>query len=207
MKKIVLGILLCTMFLSGCSLQNSNNDNKLPDSKSTEVAAQSNDIPEPKASTQDSSDASKQNSTNGASNQKTKSSKDSIKNRTYTEQNISEKVKEYIINGQGDKPEASKIKWSKSFLNKADIVSLYKQYVAKSGNSQDLAKFAAYMTSNAPILNDWQKLFEKDLNDIYEEKVVGLEHLNKDLYQAYVKKNNKEVPYVVVSARTGYFHG
>lgn len=63
------------------------------------------------------------------------------------------------------------------------------------------------MTLNAPISSNWEKLFEKDLYDIYGEKVVRLEHLEDDLYQAYIKKDGAEIPYVVVSSRTGYFHG
>ncbi|MEQ8156264.1 MAG: hypothetical protein ABRQ25_15530 [Clostridiaceae bacterium] len=124
-----------------------------------------------------------------------------------SEQNITEKVKDYIINGQGNKPEAEKIKWSKTFLNKVDIESLYKQYIANGGHAGDLQSFAKYMTINAPIPNDWQELFKKDLYDTYGEKVVRLEHLQDDLYQAYVVINGYEVPYVVVSSRTGYYHG
>lgn len=63
------------------------------------------------------------------------------------------------------------------------------------------------MTLNAPISNEWKDLFEKDLYDTYGEKVVRLEPLKDDLYQAYVVKDGSEVPYVVVSSKTGYFHG
>ena len=63
------------------------------------------------------------------------------------------------------------------------------------------------LTLNAPILNDWKKLFERDLYNIYGQKVTKLEPLDNDLYQAYVNIDGKDVPYVVVSARTGYFHG
>lgn len=70
-----------------------------------------------------------------------------------------------------------------------------------------MEKFASYMTLNAPIVDNWEELFKKDLYDIYGEKVVRLKHLENDLYEAYIKKDGAEVPYVVVSARTGYFHG
>lgn len=122
-------------------------------------------------------------------------------------EDISEKVKNYIINGQSNKSEAEKIKWSKTFLNEVDIKSLYDQYISTGGNANDLEKFASYMTLNAPIVNNWEELFKKDLYDIYGEKVVRLKHLENDLYEAYIKKDGAEVPYVVVSARTGYFHG
>lgn len=120
---------------------------------------------------------------------------------------ISEKVKDYIINGQGDKPEALKLKWSNEFLNKIDIENLYTNYMENGGESEDIERFAEYITLNAPILNGWEELFKKNLFDVYGEEVVKLEHLEGDLYQAYISKNGSEVPYVVVSARTGYFHG
>ncbi|MBL4938047.1 Ig-like domain-containing protein [Clostridium sp. YIM B02515] len=124
-----------------------------------------------------------------------------------SEQNISEKVKEYIINGQGDKPEAGKLQWSKTFLNSVDIVSLYKKYKAGGGNGQDLESFAKYMTMNASIPNNWKEIFEKDLYNTYGKKVTRLEFLGGDMYQAYIDYNGSEVPYVAVSSRTGYFHG
>lgn len=132
---------------------------------------------------------------------------DNVKDEVYSEQNITKKIKNYIINGQENKPEAQKIKWSETFLNRVDIESIYKQYVVNGGQTDDLENFANYITLNAPILSDWQELFKKDLYDTYGEKVVRLEHLKDDLYQAYIVKDDSEIPYVVVSSRTGYFHG
>ena len=130
-----------------------------------------------------------------------------LKDNNKSSEDISEKVKNYILNGQGNKPEAQKIKWSKTFLNRVDIESLYKQYIAKGGHSDNLESFASYMTLNAPIPSNWKDLFTKDLYDTYGQKVVRVEHLKGDLYQAYIANNGSEVPYVVVSSRTGYFHG
>ena len=141
------------------------------------------------------------------SQEKPFSPNDNIKDKVYSEDNITEKIKNYIINGQEYKPEAQKIKWSKTFLNRVDIESLYKQYIDNGGQADDLESFANYMTLNTPIPSDWKDLFEKDLYDKYGEKVVKLEHLNDDLYQAYIVKDGSEIPYVVVSSRTGYFHG
>jgi len=121
--------------------------------------------------------------------------------------NITEKTKNYIISGQGDIPEAGKIHWSATFLNRVDIKSLYKQYIAKGGNADDVGKFAKYMTLNAPIQSDWKVLFEKDLYAKYGQKVVRYEYVQDDLYQAYIIYNGSEVPYVGVYSRTGYFHG
>ncbi|CDM69262.1 hypothetical protein CM240_2105 [Clostridium bornimense] len=120
---------------------------------------------------------------------------------------IEARVKNYIINSQGNKSEAEKIKWSKTFLDKVDIESLYNQYISNGGEADDLNKFANYITLNAPIRDDWEDLFKKEVYDTYGEKITKLEYLGKDLYQAYIKKNNVEIPYVVVSSRTGYFHG
>lgn len=124
-----------------------------------------------------------------------------------SEQNISEKVKNYIFNGQGNKPEAGKLQWSKTFLNSLDIVSLYKKYKADGGNGQDVESFAKYMTMNAPIPSNWKEMFQKDLYNAYGKKVTRLEYLGGDMYQAYIDNNGSEVPYVAVSSRTGYFHG
>ena len=132
-----------------------------------------------------------------SSNQKNSPSDDSLK----------EKVIDYIINGQGDKPDADKIKWSEQFLNKVDIDTLYKQYIANGGTPDDLKDFSLYITLNAPIPSDWEKIFEADLYKTYGQEVVRLEHLEDVLYQAYIESNGEEIPYVVVSSRTGYFHG
>lgn len=137
------------------------------------------------------------------SQEKPISSNDNVKNK----QNITKRIKSYIINGQENKLEAQKINWSKTFLNRVDIESLYNQYIANEGHADDLENFANYMTLNAPISDDWQEIFRKDLYDIYGEKVVRIEHLKDDLYQAYIVKDGSEIPYVVVSSRTGYFHG
>jgi hypothetical protein len=50
------------------------------------------------------------------------------------------------------------------------------------------------MTLNVPILSDWQELFKKELYDTYGEKIVKLEPLKGNLYQAYVLKDGSKVP-------------
>ncbi|WP_315078528.1 hypothetical protein [uncultured Clostridium sp.] len=220
MKKLMLCLLFFTIFLIACSANDSKSTNNSVDDNSNKSAIEnSNDINESEnieknsANTNDSKNTlqnskdthkekDKPKNSNGTSNEKATSS-----NHNSADENIKEKVINYIINGQENKPEAEKIKWSKTFLNKVDIENLYKQYMKNGGKADDLEKFADYMTLNAPIPNDWEKLFEKDLYDTYGEKVVRLEHLQDDLYQAYIKKDGVEIPYVVVSSRTGYFHG
>lgn len=128
-------------------------------------------------------------------------------NPSISEQNMSEKVIDYIINGQDGIPEAGKLKWSQTFLRQVDIESVYKQYLSSGGNADDVKSFAVYLTQNAPILSNWKELFQKDLYNMYGKTVSRLEPLQDDLYQAYVIIDGSEVPYVAVSSRTGYFHG
>ncbi|NFS30008.1 hypothetical protein FDF12_09010 [Clostridium botulinum] len=220
MKKLMLCLLLCTMFLTACSSNDSKSTNNLVDDNSNKSATQnSNDTNESEntqknsASTNDSKNTSQnfkdthKKKDNPKNSKATSNEKTAPLNNNSENENIKEKVMNYIINGQENKPEAEKIKWSKTFLNQVDIENLYKQYIKNGGEANNLEKFADYITLNAPIPNDWEKLFEKDLYDAYGEKVVRLEHLQDDLYQAYIKKDGVEVPYVVVSSRTGYFHG
>lgn len=75
------------------------------------------------------------------------------------------------------------------------------------GEVEDVSGVAAYITANAPIADNWQEMFEKEINSTYGEKISKVEYLEGDLYTAYVIKDGKEVPYVTVNARTGYFHG
>lgn len=134
---------------------------------------------------------------------KTKSNEDTIKNN-----DISNKTKEYILNGQDDKPEADKLKWSKTFLNKVNIDKIYEEYLTNGGYEDNIESFAEYLTLNAPILDNWKDLAAIDLLNTYNEKISRIEHLEDDLYQIYVKlDDNTEVVYVTVNARTGYFHG
>ncbi|NFR85939.1 MULTISPECIES: hypothetical protein [unclassified Clostridium] len=220
MKKLMLCLLFFTMFLTACSSNDSKSTNNLVDDNSNKSATQnSNDTNESEntqknsASTNDSKNTSQnfkdthKKKENPKNSKATSNEKTAPLNNNSENENIKEKVMNYIINGQENKPEAEKIKWSKTFLNQVDIENLYKQYIKNGGETNNLEKFADYITLNAPIPNDWEKLFEKDLYDTYGEKVVRLEHLQDDLYQAYIKKDGVEVPYVVVSSRTGYFHG
>jgi len=133
----------------------------------------------------------------------TKSSQSSTKNHS----DITSKIKNYILNGQGNKPETLKYKWSTAFLNRVDTEKLYKQYISNGGKANDLDNFAKYITLNAPIPSDWKELFQKDLSDPPLVKVSKLEALGNDLYQVYIVLNGKEVHYLVVSSRTGYYYG
>lgn len=124
-----------------------------------------------------------------------------------TDENIAQKTKEYITNGQKDIPEAEKLKWSTAFLDKADIKGVYRKYLAAGGKIGDIESFAEYLTKNAPVLSNWKEMFETDFANSYDQKVTRYEPLQDNFYQVYIKNDSSEVPFVVVNARTGYFHG
>lgn len=203
MKKSMICLLVATMLLSACSLKDSQDtNNSTKNDKVNEVAIEDDDK---KDTTENTEDVANENQT--ASNSNNASEEINKPSDNISEDNISEKVKDYILNGQEDKSEAEKLKWSNAFLNQVDIEALYNQYISEGGNAEDIKKIAEYITTNAPIQDDWEELFKKELFDVYGQEVVKLEHLEGDVYQAYVNIDGSEVPYVTVSARTGYFHG
>lgn len=126
-------------------------------------------------------------------------------NTSLNDMNI--KVKEYILNGQNDKSDAEKLKWSNKFLDEVDFKTMYDNYLANGGVVDDVQGFATYITLYSPIPTNWQNMFKQDLYDTYGKEIVRLEYLEDVLYKAYINIDGKEVPYVIVSARTGYYHG
>ena len=123
-------------------------------------------------------------------------------------QSIYEKVKDYIINGQNNLSSAERLNWSKRFLDQVDLKTLYNEYISSGGNTNNVEDFAKYITLNAPPPSNWQELFEEDYYDLYGKKIQPSKFtsLGDNLYQVYINQNGSEVPYVVVSSRTGYFH-
>lgn len=207
---------LVAMTLSVATLVSCSKDNKI-NQNSLEKTEQNQGIKDSTDKNNNSSNVTsskKENESSQAKSEETNQTNDNINKVDNTDttapisiNNISEKVKAYILNGQNDKPEAQKLKWNTEFLNKIDIDSLYNNYIKNGEDSSNIEKFAEYITLNAPILDNWEELFKKNLYDIYGEEAVRLENIEDDLYQAYIIKNGSEVPYVVVSSRTGYFHG
>lgn len=202
MRKIKLCALFLIIFLAACAPNSSKSTSTSKDNNNKSVEATTNNN-----GTAQTSNNTSQTASSSTSQTKSSSSSSSTSTTTNSGQSIAEKVKAYILTGQENKPEAQKIKWSKTFLDKVDIDSLYKKYTANGGKSDDLDSFADYITKNAPIPSDWKDLATKDINDTYGEKAVRFESLGNDLYQVYINKDGSEKPYVVVSARTGYFHG
>lgn len=196
--RIILLISILLLTLSSCGTQKQINNYSQKDTTNIE-------------STIDNQENANKDTPNSTITNSNKSEKDTDINTnpqdTTNENSLKEKVIDYIINGQENKPEAEKIKWSETFLNKVDIDVLYKEYTANGGTIDDLENFSKYITLNAPILTDWEQLFENDFYTRFGEKVVRLDHIEGDLYQAYINRDGIEIPYVVVSSRTGYFHG
>ena len=215
--RIILSVAILLGTLSGCGNQKAtSNDGKTDNTTTvTESATDADTKDVSKTSDTIEKNTKDENKKNNneiknivESKDSTEKSSDSSKTKTSTSDNsVKEKVIDYIINGQVNKPDAQKLKWSKAFLNKVDIDAVYKQYTVDGGKADDIENFANYLTQNAPTLDDWQELFKKDLYDAYKEKVVKIEHLKDDSYQVYIEKDGSQVPYVVVSAQTGYFHG
>ncbi|SCJ89639.1 Uncharacterised protein [uncultured Clostridium sp.] len=206
MKKIIISLVVATMFLTSCSLGDSKDKSETNNGSDKEIYENVGDTSTEKDSTENEEDAVNNDDSNQANSTDTSSNTPQNSNG-LANTDISEKVKDYIIIGQNDKSEAEKYKWSTRFLNEVDIESLYDEYISAGNNGENIEEFAKYITLNAPILSNWEVLFKEDLKDTYGEDVVKLEPLEGDLYQAYVNKDGLEVPFVVVSSRTGYFHG
>lgn len=124
-------------------------------------------------------------------------------------QDIYKKVKDYIINGQNNLSNAERLNWSKRFLDQVNLQYLHKKYTHSGGDANNIQDFAKYITLNAPPAKNWEALFKKDFYDLYGKtlKITKVVNLGDDLYQIYINQNGSEVPLVVVSSRTGYFHG
>lgn len=202
MKRIIICLLFSTIILTACSIQKQHDSGDEINNIDKEVSESLKD------------EKNNDNNVNNTSENKLAESSDEeiqdINTDTFNYTSLEDmkvKVKEYILNGQGEKSEAQKLNWSNSFLEQVNLEEMYYNYLSDGGISSDVEGFAKYITLYAPIPSKWQEIFKRDLYEAYGEQVVKMELIGDDLYQAYVEKEGKEVPYVVVSARTGYFHG
>ena len=209
-RKILICLSLCAVLLISCSTGNSDGSNKSTDDKTTisESANCSTDESTEKVSNEDNTERISENVEGTVTiEQPVKEEETLPDDNEIDDENMSQKVKDYILLGQVEKPAAEQLKWNAKFLEQVDIDSLYEKYVANGGNENDVEAVATYITENAPIASNWQEMFEEEINSIYGEKISKVEYLEGDLYTAYIIKGEKEVPYVTVNARTGYFHG
>lgn len=223
MKKAMICLMLCSaLFFVGCNGESqkestSNNSTKVTSSDNTNSTEDQNNKENKEGEENKENDL---NSSSSSSNTKTEKTTATTKNKiTSTSGNSSvqikdnkaesiySEVKSYILSEQKKKPEAEKIKWSKVFLDKVDFAPLYDKYIKEGGNKNSVEDFALYISKNAPVQSNWKNLFEADFEQKYGQKVTKIKHLEGDLYQAYINIDGKDVPYVVVNSRTGYFHG
>ena len=209
MKKFLICFLLSTILLTGCLLSNSKDSGKNIDNNSDKtISENSTNISKKDTSEEEKANTSDENNTISESTNTTDENSN-IEDTDDTSNeiiDIDKEVKNYILNEQGNIPKAQKIKWSERFLNKVNINDMYNKYLSNGGVENDIKAFATFMTQNVTPPDNWQELFEQDLYDKYGEKVTKLEHLQDDLYQSYIEKYGSEIPYVVVSSKTGYFH-
>lgn len=182
MKKLIICLLLSTALLVSCTSEKESN-------------------------TGDSSNSNKETAQNNKDIENTKTPS----NNEDKVDEMSQKVKDYILNVQGDKPEGSKLNWSKEFLEKVNMKSVYEKYIKDGGADADVEGFAKYITLYAPISNDWEEMFKKDIYNNYKQNIVSIKQLDGDLYRGYIKYEQGEngyvtEEYVIVSARTGFYH-
>lgn len=208
-RKMLICLSLCAVLLMSCSTGNSDGSNKPTDDKTTisESANSSTGESTEKVSNEDNTEKISENVEGTVTiEQPVKEEETLPDDNEIADENMSQKVRDYILNGQSG-VDANKMKWSPTFLNVVDIESLYEQFVANGGGTEDVTGVAAYVTANAPIADNWQEMFKSDLYNAYGITPTKIEYIEGDLYQAYVMNEGNEVPYVAVNARTGYYHG
>lgn len=196
MKKLMICLILSTVLLVSCTSKKDSNKLNTGSNSDKNTVQNSND--EKKDTTQ----------TSNNTTEKTDSAlKNDVKISDTKINDISSKVKSYILNEQGEKPEADKLKWSKAFLEQVDMKSMYSKYLKDGGTDGDIEWFAKYITLYSPVPSNWKEMFKKDVYDIYQENIVNIKATTGDLYTGYIKVNGVETPYFIVSPRTGSFHG
>ena len=119
--------------------------------------------------------------------------------------NLSNETIEYLLNGQENVRESERLNWNPTFLRLVNLASLHQEFVASGGSSENMEAFAAFVTENAPIQENWQELFKADFLETTGIQITNLTALGNDRYRAYIEENGIEVPEVIVSARTGFY--
>lgn len=206
---IVLCAILITATCIACTSKPASNAPDTASQSDRTVSGSVSSAPEPASSASVNSSASTaQTNTAKTESSSSKPNQNTVTTTTATSnKDIAQKTKDYLLNGQNNKPEAGKLQWSETFLNQVNIDAVYQSYISAGGKAGDIQSFAKYLTENAPIPSNWKTLFEADLWKGYSVKPSRYEPLENNVYQVYVKINGSEVPYVTVRARTGYFHG
>ncbi|HWR18123.1 MAG TPA: hypothetical protein VN608_00735, partial [Clostridia bacterium] len=100
---------------------------------------------------------------------------------------MAQKTRDFILVGQTDRPEAGQYHWTEEFLNLLDMESLYADYITSGGEADDVEKFTAYITQNAPVPENWKEMFEAAFAEAYGLKIVKYELIQDTFYQVYVE--------------------
>ena len=190
-KAIAVTALVLSLLFVGCSKAADKSDNTANESSKNNASTTTENSNTSENTTDD-------NKSNQIATQNTSQPSQEI-------QDITKKVKDYINGSQGNKAESSRIKWNKTFLDRVEIGTLYNNYVNNGGKKDDIESFAKYITEYAPIYSSWKDMIKREIHNRYKKDIVKFVYLAGDEYQAYIEKNGKQVPYVIVSARTGYY--
>ena len=139
-RKILICLSLCAVLLMSCSTGNSDGSNKSTDDKTT-ISESEN------SSTGESTEKISENVEGTVTiEQPIKEEETLPDDNEIADKNMSQKVKDYILLGQVEKPAAEQLKWNARFLEEVDIDSLYNEYVANGGNAVDVQAVAKYVT-------------------------------------------------------------
>ena len=112
---------------------------------------------------------------------------------------------EFLLNGQVGVRESEKLNWNPTFLQQINLEQLHQQFVATGEAPGNIEGFANFVTTNAPILENWEELFRHEFFEANGTQITNLTALGEDRYRAYIEVNGVEVPEVIVSARTGFY--
>lgn len=69
------------------------------------------------------------------------------------------------------------LNWSPTFLNNLSdqtILEVHTASIKNGGSDDNILDFATYLTKNAPIQENWKKLFEADFGKNYTKKLLNM---------------------------------
>jgi len=112
---------------------------------------------------------------------------------------------DFLLNGQEEKSELERLNWNESFLNNLDLAAIHQQFVDGGADPDDVENFAVFLTQNAPISENWQQDFKAQMLAQHQVELTRFEPIGGDDFQTFTEQNGAEVPFAIVSSRTGYY--
>ena len=99
--------------------------------------------------------------------------------------------------------------WSPEFLDRIDLRKLYHGYSEHGMPALDLEAFSKFVNENAPIVAGWEDLIIAHVQKETGHTITRFEAVEGSdaHYRAFAVIDGKEVFYITVNARTGYYHG